>query len=81
MNHTREISCEEGVLTAMRVTGVKTPPGFVGNVRCDCVTMEICTKTAFYCGIKEGNSEILSLLTRHVLTQLYSLHIFYTRLG
>ena len=55
MNHTGEISSEEGVLTAVRVTGVKTPPGFVGNVRCDCVTMEICTKTAFYCGIKEGN--------------------------
>ena len=43
MNHTGEISSEEGVLTAMRVTGVKTPPGFVGNVRCGCVTMEICT--------------------------------------
>ena len=77
MNYTGEISSEEGVLTAIRVTGVKTPPGFVGNVRCGCVTMGICMKTAFYSGIKEGNSVTLNLSCTFsaVFTSL-----FYTRL-
>ena len=52
MNRTAKISREEGVLTAKRVTVVKTPPGFVGNVRCGCVTMGICMAIASYSGIK-----------------------------
>ena len=42
------------MLTAKRVTVIKTPPGFVGNVRCGCVTMGICMETASYSGIIKG---------------------------
>ena len=61
------------MLTAKKVTCVKTPPGFVENVRFGYVTTGMYMETASYSGIKgcNLNSEMFCYL---VIYLPYSLH-------
>ena len=62
------------MLTAKKVTCVKTPPGFVGNVTFGYVTTGMYIETASYSGIKGCNMNSELLLSCCLFTLLYSLH-------
>ena len=65
------------MLTAKKVTCVKTPPGFVENVRFGYVTTGMYMETASYSGIKGCNLNSEMLLSCYLFTLFTS---FYTRL-
>ena len=64
------------MLTAKKVTCVKTPPGFVGNVMFGYVTMGMYMETASYSGIKgcNLNSEMFCYLVIYptIFTSCYT---------